>query len=319
MIQTLAVVVVSVAAQALTGSAVRVPGSAVSMIPPRGFEKTDRFPGFICLEEGSSIMVTELPAPYAKTMAGFSKRGLQSRGMTLLKREELTISGQEGMLLHLSQSARGTQFLKWITVVGDSRSTTMVTATFPQTMKKALSEKLRTSVLSVRIGAGRPAVDLEGLIFGIEPAGKLKIARRVGSNLLFSKDGIFPPRSPTEPILTIGPSMSKDMAIPDKKDFSVQRVKAVTALRNVAVTEVTPITIDGLRGYEILATADDKKSGTKLIVYQVTLFEKTDYFMMLGLAPGSEKKTYVSVFRATTKTFKRKAADHTQAPKRVIK
>ena len=88
-----------------------IPGTSVSLSPPEGFMPADRFPGFMKESTGSSIMVSEIPAPYAEVTAGFSdKKQMQTRGMTLLSHSSVKVNGQRAMLIHVEQPAYGTLF-----------------------------------------------------------------------------------------------------------------------------------------------------------------------------------------------------------------
>ncbi len=86
---------------------VSVPGTSVSLPPPAGFIPADRFPGFMKESTGSSIMVSEIPGPYAEVTAGFSdKRQMQARGMTLLDHSSVTVDRQRAMLLNEASGSR---------------------------------------------------------------------------------------------------------------------------------------------------------------------------------------------------------------------
>ena len=47
-----------------------VPGTSATLTPPDGFVEATRFPGFIKESTGSSIMISEIPGPYAEVTAG---------------------------------------------------------------------------------------------------------------------------------------------------------------------------------------------------------------------------------------------------------
>lgn len=310
------VIIVASVCSAIAAEAVRVPGTRVSIVVPNGFKEAKRFPGFMQEETGASILVTEMPGPFSKVIAGLTKQGFQSRGITLLSRENVTVGTDPGILLHVSQSANGTRFLKWVLVFGNKDGTTMTTATFPDQFEKRLSAALRSSVTSVHLSTRKPLRREEGLTFAVQPAAGLKIAKRIGNNLLLTKDGKVPMASPTDPLLVVGASISQGMKIENKKKFSTARVHALATLHDIRVLSTKPIAVDGLPGFEILATGADKKMKHSMFVCQVTLFADTDYYLMQGLARKSDEHTYLQIFRKTMKTFKRKNVQHDPADKR---
>jgi hypothetical protein len=289
------------------GEVVAVPGTRVGLVPPEGFQKADRFPGFTQAETNASIMVTEIPGPFSQVSAGFTPGGLKSRDMVLLKKEPITVNGQPGILLHVSQNAYGVRYLKWITIIGDERHTIMITASFPAELEKRLSEPLRSAVATPQVLADPPAQqDPVGFTFELTPAEGLQVARRMGNNLLLTRDGEFPARNPTDPILVAGASASQGLAIQNKRDFATARALSISTLKSLHIKETTPVTIAGLNGYEILARGIDKQTGEKMFVCQTMLFGNTDYYLIQGLARSAEQGAYLPVFRETMKSFKLK-------------
>src|SRR5215468_10554391 len=70
---------------------IKVPGTKVSLVPPDGLKPSDQFPGFLDEETSSSIMITELPAPYSEMANGFTKEALGARGMNLFSRKDISL------------------------------------------------------------------------------------------------------------------------------------------------------------------------------------------------------------------------------------
>jgi hypothetical protein len=73
-----------------------------------------------------------------------------------------------------------------------------------------------------------------------------------------------------------------------------------------AVTTTTPISIDGLDGYEIVADAQDASSGTPLAMYQVMLFDNNrSYILIQGLVGANVRAEYLPEFRSMARSFKK--------------
>ncbi len=283
-----------------------VPGTKTTIIPPSEFILAHNFPGFILEEAGSSIMVTEMPGPLSKIADAFTEAGAATQGMSLISREKIQKRANSGLLLHLSQEAYGTQFLKWIYIFGTELNTTMVTATFPAELKQHLSEKMKSSILSSSLRIENQIDPFEGLTFMIEESSEFKIAKRVSNMLMITEGGVLDPKPTPNPIFIVGSSISQGLAINDKEAFSSQRVKAIKTMNNIQVSTSKPITINGLSGFEIIADSTHAKSKESLFVYQVTLFDETDYFIMLGYAQRNKIENYISDFKKMAYSFKKK-------------
>lgn len=137
-----------------TAAGERVPGTQVSIDAPEGFQKTNRFPGYIHEEAGASIMVTEIPGPYSQVTKKFNERDLGAKGMKLIEKKPVNIQEHDGLLLNVAQSAHGREFMKWLLVFGSEQKTILVTAAFPRETANELSEKIKSSLLSVEWHAG---------------------------------------------------------------------------------------------------------------------------------------------------------------------
>ncbi len=145
----------------LSLAAERVPGTKVTLDPPKGFAMSTQFPGYMMAETGASIMVSQIPGPIAEVAKGFTKEGLAKNGMNLLATKTVTTKTGKTTLYHVAQSARGTDYLKWIIAFGNEKETVLVVATFPRNVADEWSEKLRTSVVGARWDTSA-AVDAQG-------------------------------------------------------------------------------------------------------------------------------------------------------------
>lgn len=266
------VMIMAVSVGAAAGLEKPVKGTHVIVTPPAGFVVADRFPGFMSEETGSSVMVSELPAPFAEVTKDFSAPGFKKQGMTLLSQVKMSYGAHDGLLISASQAARGIDWLKWMGVFGDSKVTYIVTATFPKEAEAELSDLLKKSVMGARVSSIN--VDpLDALTFRVSPTNDMKMAKVIGNGVLFSKGGIFPAKSIETPIFVVGASASKGLAISDKKVFAEARLLKIATIKDVRVKGTAPITVGGLDGFESTADAVDADGGAKMLIYQVVLFD----------------------------------------------
>jgi hypothetical protein len=284
----------------------RFPNAGVKIVQPQGFTVAKSFDGFEQASTGSSVVVLRIPGPFAEVTRGFTAEGLKSKGMSLQSKQEVTIDGKPGLLLNLTQSAHRATFRKWIVALGDPSQTILVTASFPQERTAQLSEKLKKAVLSVRQEMSLKPQAGEGLPFTITPSTKLKPATNIGKMLLYTKDGSVPAKSPTDPLFVVAPSMGKTV-ITDQREFSRKRMEGMAQTSDISITSHQPIQVNGLAGFETLATGTDTKSGTPLSVYQTMLFDGDSYIVMQGLVGNEQNAVYLPEFKAMARSLRLKS------------
>jgi hypothetical protein len=301
----LLVIMITVIAPVLAAGLVQIKGTRVSLVPPPGFTSADSFNGFQLKEKAASIVVIELPAPFESATAGFTSEGLASKGMTLLEQSTVTLGGRQALLLKVAQKASGKDFLKWIIATGTEDYTLIVNGTFPLEFEKELSVPVKSSLLSMHVANSMPAKGADTIRFSVRAAEPLKIAQTIMNSIMLTKNGEFPVKSPKDALVVVSRSLSSGLSIADKKDYSKKRAMRIEQLQEITIDSIREVTIDRLTGYEILAHGKDVKEGFETFVFQVMLFEKSDYFIIQGFVALEEKDSYLPVFRKIAQSFKR--------------
>jgi hypothetical protein len=305
----LLVLLVILAAGPTVADGVQIPGTKTSLQPPAGFLLADKFPGFERTELKASIMVTEMPAPAAEVMKAMTEEGLASRGMKLLSSKIQTLDGREALLLHVSQMAMGTEFLKWMLVTGDPKTCLIVTGSFPKGAEAEVGEAIRKSVLTTAWSptGGGVINPFDGLLYRVTPTAKLKLAGRVSNLLMLTESGSTGPLPPGEPMYVVGNSYS-DTRIEDLRAFAEARARKTEQLQGFQNFQGRAFELDGLPAYEILADAKDVKTGAAMRLYQVIASEKDGYFIFQGLVTPAREAEMLPEFRRVTETFRRTEA-----------
>ncbi|MEH6814795.1 MAG: hypothetical protein V7677_19850, partial [Motiliproteus sp.] len=244
----------------------RVPGTKILIDPPKEFIATSQFPGFMMESTGSSIMVNRIPGgPYSVVVKGFSPMGLANRGMQFRSREEVSINGTEAVLLQVSQNAYGTEFLKWMLVLGDAQETVLVVASFPLELEQQLAEILKAALLSVSWDKSLKLNLFEGLTFTVAESGSLQFANKIGNNLFLTENGVFPVKDRGTAMVIVGSSLSQGWQVPtDIQTFSLQRLRQTRVLSAAKVISERAVNIDELEGYLIQASAVDEDTAQEL-------------------------------------------------------
>jgi len=285
---------------------VKVPGTKVRLVPPTSLKPSERFPGFWDEETSSSIVITEMPAPYSEIANGFTKEALATKGMSLLSKKEISLNGRPGILLHVGQEARSIAFLKWMVITGNEKETVLVTATFPEEMKAQLSSAMEQSALSVQWDAEAKIDPLAGLNFSFNDDPSLKFAERISRAVILTKDGALPPKSTNGTIFIISSSLPEAM-ISDLGKFAEEQLMQIEQISGIAIKKKSDVTIDGLPGKEIVAEAKWKDlPDARVVVYQVLLLDGEYHFNMQGFAPREEQEKYLAVFTRIARSFRKK-------------
>lgn len=291
----------------LAGSApTPVAGTQITLDPPAGFSRAERFPGFQKPESAASIMVTEMPAPYSQIRQAMTEQGFGARGMSLISSETVKLSGAEALLLNVGQTANGIDFVKWMVVTGDDKQTVMIVATFRKDAAAEFSEPLKRSVLSATRDVNAKIDPWDGLQYRVTPAAPLKFAKRISNTVMFNESGDLGGKDPGEPIYLVGSSVA-DPGLADLKTFSKQRAAAMPQVKNFTGTLGRELKVDGMEAYELVSDAEDPKSDAPLKYYQTIAKEPGGYYIFIGASRAKDGDAMVKVFRDATATFKRVA------------
>ena len=280
---------------------IKVAGTKCSLIPPEDFVAASSFSGFQNSNTGASIMINELPAPYQTMADGFTADALKTRGMTLLDKQAIDFNNAKATFIKVKQSANGTTYLKQILVFGDTKGTVLVNGIYPEASKD-IEDKIKDALLSTVYNAAQSDNALDAATFTIDISNTdFKLIKYISGSLLYSTDGKIPTEKPT---LIVGNSIAK-VSSQNQKQYAEERLKKLPRGEFNVIKEIKNITIDNLKGYEIIAdgkTKDDKPE----LVYQVILFnDKGDYYIILGQAKEEFEKN-LDTLKKIAKTFKRK-------------
>lgn len=284
-----------------TKDLIKVPGTKCSLIPPDGFVIASNFSGFQNNETGTSIMITEIPAPYQSIIDGFTADALKMKGMTLIKKQTIDFKNSKATFFNVTQSANETNYFKQILVFGDAQQTILVSGIYPE-VSKSIEPIIKEALLSTVYDQSQNENPLDAAIFTVDTSNTdFKLIKYMSGSLLYSTDG----KIPTEkPILIVGNSIGK-VPTQNRKKYAEERLKKLPNGNQSIIKQINEITIDNLNGYEIIANGKTKNNIPELI-YQAMLFnDKGDYYMIVGQTKENFEK-YLETFKKITKTFKRK-------------
>ncbi len=286
----------------------RVAGTQLTLVPPERFVVAERFPGFQREDLQASIMVSEMPAPIDAVQAGMTREGLASKGMTLVASETVQVAGSEALLIRATQEAAGIVYDKQLLIAGDADKTVLLVANYPSSAVGELSAPVRSALLTLRWQTDDGPIDLEGLLFHVEPTGRLVIRQRLSNALLLASEGSSIPSAPGEPILVVTNSF-RPVDTSDLEAAARRRLSQLEQATGIGEVTSRELVVDGIRGIELTGHASDARTGLPLVVYQVLLPEGGHYFILQGMVAAEQADAYVPEFRRVTESFRRSPAN----------
>jgi hypothetical protein len=281
---------------------VSIPGTPVSMAPTEDFELAPEMGGFKHKTLTASMMVVEIPQKYELVLPEFGEKNLENQGAVLMNQEPL--SAINGMMFQTSRISHGLNFRQWSLLMPAFGYTILVNGTYLEEDEERLSEKIKNTLLTLRLNQeAKPNV----LAFSIKPIG-LKFAKILeGPSVMYTKDGVWNGASIFDLSFFVGPSMLFDGNSLPGEEFAIGQLKNVCADCELAEQGVQQIEIDSLKGHEILAFVTDSLGNTKRLKYQAILYDKKTYYLMVGTSSKNTPEI-VAQFKEMSRSFKRKQA-----------
>lgn len=280
-----------------TDSLVKVPGTRCSLIPPEAFVAATEFSGFLNEEIGASILVNEVGLPYQQVQDVFTAEALKQKGIAFVGKQTVDFNMSKAILVKATQKAHGITYIKQVLIFGDDKATVVVSGTYPESFKSiegkiidAMFSTVYNKSETVNLHDAAPfALNVEGTDF--------KVDRSAGEMQVYSIDAEA--NSPYKRLLAVA-RLTRNVAGPDRKRYAEETLKKDKTLQFDKVREINEITVDGLKGYEIVADAKSKE-----LLYQVMLFEDEGrYYLILGI--GTNFGSHLDTYRKLARTFKRK-------------
>ena len=281
---------------------VAVPGTRAALVPPVGYEMSERFTGFENVALEASLMVLEIPeAPLAEMREGFTPEALAARGVQDAVLEGVTVDGVPSFLVTGRQEAYGQTHRRWSLVTGDSAGVVMVNGAIPLSAPPEAASALRAAVLSVTFGPATPDL-FAGLPYTLSLSDALPERRRVGPMLLMG-ERYGEEQPPGAPMYMMAQGLA---ALSGNAELDVTlRMKQTAALTDFGPVTTRAITIDGRDGMEARAKALDARSGEPLAVVTVLLpyGDAGGYLVGHAMVGADRAGEWVPRFRAITESL----------------
>ncbi len=288
----------------LTKAHLLVRGTKVSIIPPKDFTNAPSFLGFEHNPSGSTLMVLDIPGPFAVTSKGLTKEKLHANGLEVKQIETMTFNGMPAIFVTGEQKSAGVQFTKYVLTFGIDKETYMINGSVPK-YNTQLATEVKKSIQSAVFDNTVKINPLESIDYNINLAkGNLNFAKRISTTLVFTPDGEFPTKAPEKTTFIVSKTFSK-IGSNDRNTFFIKRLKQ-TPMIIEKNDSPTPISVDGLQGFEIIVDAKAKSSERLEKVYQGILFGNNFYYIFIGSTSDKTEKS-IAALKQVVQTFKRKS------------
>jgi len=293
---------INLAAGASADSYAPIPGTRVLLVVPENFEMAGDFAGIIWRDAAASVHVVELPAPAEEMQASFTKPQLASKGMALLRSEQVDSSIGRATLLHVTQAAQGIEFRKWMLIGGNASESVLLTATVPATLADELEAPLRHTLLTARWEPEQRVDPRTGVGFSVAETEDLKIANSVmGSALVLTRGGVPTTGSAADPFIVVARSTA-EVAISDLAAFSKRRLAETNKISNSTVEQEAELVVGGMPAHELVASATAEPS-VPVVVYQMVAFDGHHYFLIQGRVGVDMRDRYLDQFREVARSL----------------
>jgi hypothetical protein len=248
-------------------------------------------------------MILDIPGPFSEISKGLTKAGFLSQGVEVKEIDNLTINNLPAILATGEQNAAGNTYTKFVLCFGTDKETIMINAVSPKDLKE-IAKEIKASILTSFYEADKKINPLDVVDFEIDVSeSKLIFAKSMSNTLIFTTDGLLPTKATDKTSLTVGKSFSKT-GIEDRKLYSLNRLKQLP-IEIIKIEAHNEISIDGIPGYEIIASGKDKKTNEPKKVYLALLFSDSLYYILLGSTNQDFENKIINLKKAV-KTFKRK-------------
>jgi hypothetical protein len=123
-----------------------------------------------------------------------------------------------------------------------------------------------------------------------------------GPSKVYNLTGTSPEQFASEPLFVVSIDQSDT---PSPKLAAQQAFKLIGGFRNHTIKSENSININELKGYSIVGTVEEIKTGKPVGIYFVMLARKTGkYYVMIGTAPALKMEIYLNEFKKMAKSFK---------------
>lgn len=280
---------------AVNETAIQIPGTRISCIPPSDFSLSKGFVGLESMKYQASILFMELPwpptlnvkqfAPFIKNQ--FNPKALAAKGVKLRNTEQITIGANNGIILKTSQLANSIEYTKWIILIEkENKAIYQIQITSPSNHFITIEKEIDNLIESIEINTKEYEVELS---YSISLPNGWRLAKQHGIMELYTETGKFPKSSPNESSLAVM-NLQEYVRVQDRADWVKLKNTKRNYFSNFNTVSSHDLTINGFKAnISVVDCYSDsaKKNVTKLYCYiflnDTTFLIETDEHSIINI------------------------------------
>ncbi len=276
--------------------------SQIGMVPPPGLTASASFPGFEDPDNNVFVRLVALPGnAYAEIEKTMTTEALRKQGMTVDKRESLTLPSGKGLLIAARQQTDAVRLHKWLLVAPFGEITALVSFEVPSAAVARYPEAaVRTAMATVAVRASVPPAEMMALLpFKLGDLSGMRVVRVVPGVALQLTDGAQDALEAFEqPQLVISAAPGGPQQARDRDQFAQTAIRSLPPMKDFRLLSSEAMRINGQPGYEIRAEGKSPTNDTEVGIVQWLRFGTGAYLRILGIAPKQNWTDHFMRFRA---------------------
>jgi hypothetical protein len=258
--------------------------SLVGLVPPNGMAVSKNFPGFEDVDNDSVILLAvQPPTVYEDVKKTLDPDALKKQGITVEKREDITLSFGTGTLVVAKAEADKKIYRKWLVVAPAKDATVLVNVQVPEhsTYTDAV---IRAALATLVVRDAVPdAEKLSLLPFTIGDLAGFHVQNVLAGRAILLGDEPVGQRD-LKPHLFIGAFSGGPTEPDDRAEFARAAFSQIVGIEDVHINFSEPLRIANQPGFQTVAQAKDAHSGANIMVAQWLRFGGGSFLQMIGMA-----------------------------------
>lgn len=261
----------------------KIKGTAISIVPPKGYKKSERFHGYEKKLANASIMVFKTPGSVQQNFLAFKKNKDIRKGMVVAEETMYKINGYQALLQAGVQFAHGKTYMRYLMVIGDTKTTYVLNASWIKDDDADIEAKrIKKSLLSVIFKPDEGSDITKAFNFSVDnkPC-NLKAGDILMNSLVFTDDGHMPSQTDAKTAFMVNKAT---VPVGENPENYLNKVLKEYPLRFDKQQDMEPkkVKIDGLEGLEVYGVGRNTKTGKSELLYIVILFDETKVYQLTG-------------------------------------
>ena len=280
----------------------------VTLTPPPGFIEATAFNGYLHPQFHASIEIRELEAPIMSVLEQFSPELFEERGFEVRHIQRSAVDGRTALVYFLIAPEGQPDVDQWQLLMGDEFTSLSIAASFPRIHTDTLSQPLGESLVSVRWARTPQQQLFRGLPFTVSEAEDLRFIKRSSNSIVLARipeDGTAAP-----PTASVAIShLVSEAEISEARQLSKTHLEQLSSLTVEGIMEESETTIDGIKGYQIIARGQLEGQPSPVRFQQIIAYQPRKYLLVHSVVPESSAERYQPQVEAVIASIRFKAPD----------